>query len=210
MRQKFVINEKVTVGDNSLIIDSVIENNCEIDRRNYIHHSHIGAFTYTGFNTYIGYAKIGRYCSISRFVDIGGFDHSYTCASTLPEYKLHQLLGKTVSPGDVEQMELGSDVWIGTGAAICRRSGIRVGNGAIIAAGAVVVNDVPEYSVVAGVPAKVIKYRFSEKIRIALSELKWWDWPADVVVRYFDLLKAEMNDDVMMQLRQIGKTHGKM
>ena len=201
--RKSSIGERVTVGDDSQVIESTVESHCEIDRRNYIHHSRIGSFSYTGFNTYIGYADIGRYSSISRFVDIGGFDHDYTCASTLPEYKLLQLLGQRAVHEDVAHMQIGSDVWMGTGAKICRRNGVTIGNGAVIAAGAVVVTDVPAYAVFGGVPAKLIKYRIPEELLEGMLKIAWWEWPADVVARHFGLLKTKITKDVLEQLTRI-------
>jgi phosphonate metabolism protein (transferase hexapeptide repeat family) len=69
---------------------------------------------------------------------------------------------------------LGHDVWLGHGAVIL--PGVRIGTGAAIGAGAVVSKDIPEFAVAVGVPAKVIRYRFSEEIRQELLDLAWWDW----------------------------------
>jgi carbonic anhydrase/acetyltransferase-like protein (isoleucine patch superfamily) len=69
---------------------------------------------------------------------------------------------------------LGHDVWIGHGAVVL--PGVKIGIGAAIGAGAVVSKDVPPFAVVAGVPAKVIRFRFDENVRAGLLELAWWDW----------------------------------
>ncbi|MBE5883522.1 MAG: CatB-related O-acetyltransferase [Lachnospiraceae bacterium] len=74
---------------------------------------------------------------------------------------------------------IGNDVWIGTGAQILL--GVKIGDGAIVAAGSVVTKDVPPYTVVGGVPAKVIKRRFSDEVIEALLELKWWEYGPDVL-----------------------------
>lgn len=70
-------------------------------------------------------------------------------------------------------IDIGNDVWIGQSAEIL--NGIKIGNGAVIAAGAVVIKDVPPYAIVGGVPAKIIKYRFSNEEIKKLQEMKIWD-----------------------------------
>lgn len=70
---------------------------------------------------------------------------------------------------------IGNDVWIGSLSLV--RRGLKIGDGAIIAGGSVVVKDVPPYAIVGGVPAKVIKYRFTEEQIAALMQIKWWDMP---------------------------------
>ncbi len=74
---------------------------------------------------------------------------------------------------------IGSDVWLCDNAIVL--TGIRIGHGAIIGAGAVVTKDVPDYAIVGGNPAKVISYRFPEEQRKALLDIAWWDWPDEDV-----------------------------
>jgi carbonic anhydrase/acetyltransferase-like protein (isoleucine patch superfamily) len=73
-------------------------------------------------------------------------------------------------------------------------SGLTIGDGAVVATGAVVTKDVPPYAIVGGTPAKVIKYRFSEEQRAALLEIKWWDWPDDEIRRAVPYLAAKYID----------------
>lgn len=73
-----------------------------------------------------------------------------------------------------ERVFIGNDVWVGSHVLV--KGGVHIGNGACVAAGAVVVKDVPPYAIVGGVPAKVIRYRFSPEIIQRLLELKWWNW----------------------------------
>lgn len=72
---------------------------------------------------------------------------------------------------------MGNDVLIGSHSLIL--GGVTIGNGAVVAAGAVVTKDVPPYAIVGGVPASIIKYRFSQDIINKLQELRWWDWPEE-------------------------------
>ncbi len=78
------------------------------------------------------------------------------------------------------QIIIGHDVWIGRGATIM--SGIKIGNGAVIGAQAVIVKDVPPYAVVVGNPGKVIKYRFNKDIISKLKAIKWWYWSQDEII----------------------------
>jgi virginiamycin A acetyltransferase len=71
-------------------------------------------------------------------------------------------------------VEIGSDVWIGTRSLVL--SGARIGDGAVIAAGSIVVDDIPPYAIALGSPAKVVRYRFPEDVRERLAALRWWDW----------------------------------
>lgn len=76
--------------------------------------------------------------------------------------------------------EIGNDVWIATGAVlVCGNHALKIGDGAVVAAGAVVTKDVPPYAVVAGCPAEIIKYRFDKDTIEKLLNLKWWDKDSD-------------------------------
>jgi virginiamycin A acetyltransferase len=92
---------------------------------------------------------------------------------------------------------VGNDVWFGRECMIL--PGIKIGDGAVIAAGAVVVQDVPPYAVVGGNPAKIIKYRFSEEIIEELLKIQWWNWDLDKIAKYHTFL---MGNDIE-QLRSI-------
>jgi virginiamycin A acetyltransferase len=122
---------------------------------------------------------IGKFCAIAaetRFIMTG--DHKLDAISTYPfpifgngweeAFNLYDLPVK----GDIV---VGHDVWFGYDCLI--KNGVTIGNGAIIATRAVVVKDVPAYSIVAGNPAKVVKMRFDDKTITRLQKIAWWDWP---------------------------------
>lgn len=116
--------------------------------------------------------SVGKFCSIAEDVVIlAGGEHNLTSVSTSPYFDTLTQTKRINSKGNVQ---IGHDVWIGHGVIIL--SGVTVGNGAVIAAGAVISKDVPPYAIVAGVPAKVIKYRFDNKTIHALLKICWWDW----------------------------------
>ncbi len=76
-------------------------------------------------------------------------------------------------------MNIGNDVWIGDN--VCIKNGITIGDGAVVAMGAVVTKNVPPYAIVGGVPARIIKYRFSEDVIKQLIDLKWWNLPPNLI-----------------------------
>ena len=88
---------------------------------------------------------------------------------------------------------IGNDVWIGYEAVIM--AGVHIGNGAIIAARAVVTKDVPPYTIVGGVPARPIRKRFDEEVIRKLETLKWWDWPAEKIRHCLPyIVNGDIND----------------
>jgi len=146
----------------------------------------IGEFTY-GTPKVLSYGegsrlRIGRFCSIAVEVQIFlGGEHRSDWVTTYPFPPLscdwpqaEGLVGTPRSKGDVV---IGSDVWIGHGATIL--SGVTIGNGAVVGAMAVVTRDVPDYAIVAGNPARVVRTRFDDATIARLLEVRWWDWPLE-------------------------------
>lgn len=196
--------EGVSVGDDTVVVNSQIGRFCEIDRRNYIHNSNIETFTYTGWNTYIGYSNIGKFCSISRNVDLGGKDHNYRNITTMPAEKIEQM--KTgIRPiwNETVRIQVGNDVWIGQGATVLKKDGIFIGDGAVIAAGAVVCTDIGPYEIWGGVPAKFIKYRFKEEWIERLLKVRWWNFPLEIIESNIKLFQQEMSENVVKRLEDL-------
>lgn len=128
---------------------------------------------------------VGKYCSFADKVSILlGSNHKLNCVTTYPYCKIDntKILQDTNERGNVT---IGNDVWVGYGATIIGE--VKIGDGAIIGAGAVVVKDIPPYAVAVGVPAKVVKYRFTEKEIEELLKIKWWDFD-------FEKIKNISND----------------
>ncbi|WP_332675306.1 CatB-related O-acetyltransferase [Aromatoleum sp.] len=120
--------------------------------------------------------EIGRYCSIGRDVTIGTGHHELEALSTSPFFGhfTERSTMKLADPVKRIRVKVGNDVWIGDRAIVL--SGVTVGHGAVIAAGAVVNRDVPDFAIVGGVPARVIRYRFSGDIAQRLLDLRWWEF----------------------------------
>lgn len=149
----------------------------------------IGRFTYFNYGCEIGDADLGRYCSIGQRSIINPGEHPTNWLSTHPfasdpsgiscgivnEPAYDAIAGAVVSsPGTPKRVTIGHDVWLGANVIVL--SGIRIGNGAIIGAGAVVTRDVPPFAIAIGIPARVIRYRFSDEIINRLNQLCWWDY----------------------------------
>ena len=203
-----VLENDISVGDDSVVVRTTFESNVAINRRNYINDSIIGKYTYTGLNTIINFSSIGRFCSIARNVDIGGINHDYTHVTTMPYFRYAQMKaggGKLVTALDTNTLcEVGHDVWIAAGAQIVHD--VNVGNGAVIAGGAVVTKDVPPYAIVAGVPAKIIGYRFADKYISALQDIQWWNWAPQKIEKYMEwIINAEMCDETIEKMQEINE-----
>lgn len=146
----------------------------------------VGAFTYFNGAAEIFHTRIGRYCSIAQDVMIGPGEHPIGNLSTHPfafgggrnrfqnKVDYEELLQSSRSTVVHQTTEIGSDVWIGARCFIAQ--GVRIGDGCVIGAGAVVTKDLPPYSIAVGTPAKVIRSRFPEALVERLLKLEWWNY----------------------------------
>lgn len=142
-------------------------------------HSTLGDCTFVASATKIHRTKIGKFCSIGPDCKIGlGRHPSTTFVSTHPAFYSTRGQSQVFFADrdyftEFQNIEIGSDVWIGAGAMVV--DGVELGDGAIVAAGSVVTKSVPAYSIVGGVPAKLIRYRFTEEQIARLLENPWWE-----------------------------------
>jgi len=142
---------------------------------------------------------IGRYCSLGadlEFIIDMNHDYKSVYQGLIAEFSdinnaknrhdLGQMLERTDRKGLIT---IGSDVWIGNRVTLL--SGVRIGDGAVIAAGSIVTKDIPAYAIAAGNPARVIKYRFSEEIINRLKKIRWWNWSPDQLVSAKEYLQGD-------------------
>jgi acetyltransferase-like isoleucine patch superfamily enzyme len=160
--------------------------------------SSIGAHSYIQANSIVSSTEIGKFCSIAMNTFIGLPQHALSSFSTHPAFYLKNTpLVKTFSNLDefdtTERTFIGNDVWVGHAALIM--SGIRIGHGAVVGAGAVVTKDVPDYAIVVGVPAKILRYRFDKVTIKKLVDSKWWDNEDDWLRKnYKTILPCDLKD----------------
>lgn len=170
----------------------------------------VGSFTYINGGGEVNEADIGRYCSIARDVIIGpgahpthfltthpvASDPSGISANMLgePAFDAIALTALTAARSMPGRTVIGDDVWIGARAIVLK--GVTVGTGAVIGAGAVVTKDVPPYAIVAGVPARVVRFRFSPEMIARLLASRWWTRDLSALPRRDYSQPAEMLDQI--------------
>ena len=145
-----------------------INRNCVLDN------SDMGLGSYINYNTTLKNTSVGKFCCISWNVCLyGASSHNYLAPSMYTSYHWKQIFGSSLEKKTaVKKTIIGNDVWIG--------------NGAIVGAHSVVTHDVEPYSIVAGVPAKIIKYRFNKDIIKKIEKSNWWEKDIKELKKYLD------------------------
>lgn len=156
----------------------------------------IGEYTY-GWPQIYDYGsnaclKIGRFTDMAHDIKIllGG-NHHTEWVSDFAFYKYHSVFtnfDKGWTQQDRGDTVIGNDVWIGRGAMLM--PGVKIGDGAVIEAGAVVAKEIPPYAIAVGNPARVIKYRFLPEQIEDLLKIKWWDWSESKINEFMPLLAS--------------------
>lgn len=189
-------NSKISWRSN--IVNTSLEGHNTIQKEANLIGCILGYGTYIERGTQLINVKLGRYSSITPGVkNIGGNHPTKEHVSTYPGFysasttdavsfvKTQKFEEFKYTDEDKKFLNsIGNDVWIGTDAVIMQ--GVTVGDGAVVAAGALVTKDVPPYAIVGGVPAKIIRYRFSESDIQFLMELKWWEKDIEWIKKYAD------------------------
>jgi len=192
------IGKKVTLNNCTLCYHSRVAEYASLSN------VYIGEYSSIGRYAKIVHTNIGKYCAISWDTTINAISHPYNHL-TINAFPYVPYVGNFVKERkqSYKQVIIKNDVWIGANSVIM--PGITIGNGAIIGAGAVVTKDIPDYAIVAGVPAKVLKYRFDKDIIDRLLELKWWDLDTEIIKQHISLWGGEFNCDSLKRLEEICK-----
>jgi phosphonate metabolism protein (transferase hexapeptide repeat family) len=144
----------------------------------------LGDYSYVERGVEAIYTTIGKFCAIASNARLNALNHpieritQHKISYRPNEYFVGAKLDKAFrEKRQQSRVTIGHDVWIGHGAIVM--PGLSIGHGAVVAAGAVVTKDVAPYAIVAGVPARRIKWRFAKSIRERIIALSWWDWEHD-------------------------------
>lgn len=176
----------------SVVSGTKVGRHVKLYRPYRIFNSVIGDYSYVSRNSQVSHTSIGKFCSIGPGFFSGWGVHPVDKLSTSPMfYSTRKQNGVTIASVDkiIEQKRIiiGNDVFIGANVTIL--DGVKIGDGAVIAAGAVVARDVEAYSIVGGVPAKVVRKRLPDEIAKRLEKIQWWNFPEErlqLIERYFE------------------------
>ena len=173
-----------TIHPSARVNNSKLGRYTEVSERCRIDEAEIGDYSYIMQDGAVWCATIGKFVNMAASVRLNATNHP-TWRATLHHftYRAANYWDDAENEKDFfewrreNRVTIGHDVWIGHGATVL--PGVTVGNGAVIGAGAVVSKDVAPYTIVGGVPAKLIRERFTAEVGARMDRLAWWDWDHD-------------------------------
>ncbi len=175
--QKKYSNVSLVLGNKVSIVNAKIGKHVYLGNNVFLNNSEIGDHSYLNSASHANYTKIGKFCSIGSNVKFGLGYHPTNLISTHPAFYSNNKDFKTFSDKnyfkEYPRIILGNDVWVGINVIVM--GGVTIGDGAIIAAGAIVTKDVESYAVVGGVPARHLKYRIDKNLIRKVIGTEWWN-----------------------------------
>ncbi|EKF59946.1 phosphonate metabolism protein [Agrobacterium albertimagni AOL15] len=178
-----MLSEAPTIHETATVVGCELGRWTEIQAHVSMRESHFGDYSYIVKGGNVVWSTIGKFCSIAEGARINPGNHATWRASQ--HHFTYRAAQYGLGEDDTDFFQwrkdhwvtIGHDVWIGHGVTVL--AGVKIGTGAVIGAGAVVSKDVEPYTIVGGVPSRLIKRRFSEEQADALLDIAWWDWDHD-------------------------------
>ncbi len=197
-----IIGNNVEIDDFAIISKTTLEDYVGIGRNSIVERSYFARHSYVGYNAIVENTEIGKFSSLSWNTTISAAHHpkEYLSQHEFLYERRHNIVKKEIYDPHPKKVVIGNDVWIGANAIVM--PGLTISDGAIVGAGAVVTKDVPAYAIVTGVPAKIIKFRFSRTIINELLKIKWWNLPDDFIIKNIDLFSNKLDKQVIENLKE--------
>ncbi|MFT8313707.1 MAG: DapH/DapD/GlmU-related protein [Clostridium sp.] len=196
-----VLSIEPLIGENCKIVNSKLGEFTEVGIFNFYENVTLSDYSYTGQFCFLQNVEVGKFTNIAAMVRIGPTNHPMERPS-LHHFTYRRKMYGFDDKDDKEFFEnrkshkvyIGNDAWIGHNAIIM--PGVTIGNGAIVGSGAIVTKDVAPYTIVAGVPAKIIRKRFNDDIIYKLESIKWWNWCHKKIKENFNDFLLNIDDFV--------------
>lgn len=188
------VHRTARVGPGAVLKGAIVDERASVGQDSMLYWTRLGRYSYISHGSRIANCEIGSFCSIGPNVVVAPGRHPVARLSThpifySPEGQVPDIWVTSPAYRENGRVKIGSDVWIGMNSVIL--DDVKIGDGAVIAAGSVVVGDVEPYSIVGGIPARHLRFRFSEDVRGILLGSKWWDLPVSTLRRYLPLFQQD-------------------